>query len=130
MDRPARPFPFRAQVAPGLDFLVAELARLGIDRVELRQAQAIDRIVLVDEDGSRRRLAERAHAARGHADGSRRIAELVDEGFGLRGEHLAGHGGEIALAGDEARRAGAPAAPIPRDAERAGLLPVELAPAD
>src|SRR5205807_379280 len=78
MNRAAGPIALGAQVAPGPDVLVAELARLRVDRVELRQAQAVDRVILVDEDDARCGLAERSDAAGRDANRRRFVAVLVD----------------------------------------------------
>ena len=48
---------FRAQITPGLDLLVTELAGLRVDRVELRQAHAVDRVILVEQNDARRGFA-------------------------------------------------------------------------
>src|ERR1700681_173791 len=129
MNRAASPIALGAQVAPGLDVLVAELACLRIDRVELREAQTVDRVVLVDEDPARCGLSERADAAGRDADRRRLVAVLVDEGLLFRRKHFPSDRSQVALAGNEARSARAGSAQVHRETETWILLAVDLHPA-
>ena len=130
MDRPVRPLAFCAQVAPGADLLVAELACLRIDRVKLRQAQAVDRVVLVHQDHARCGLAQRADAAGRNLDRERLVTVRVGEGFLFRRKHLAADGRQVALAGHEPRSACTRRTQVLRDAQPRVLLPVDLHPAE
>src|SRR5205085_7293757 len=106
VDRTTGPLTLGAEVAPGRDLLVAKPARLRVDRIQLREAQAIDRVVLVDQDHARCGLPQRADASRRHFDREWLVAVLVDKRFLLGRKHFASDRSQIALARDKSRRAG------------------------
>src|SRR2546427_9546288 len=95
-DRPAGPLSGQAELAPRLDvFLVPGPPRLREDRIDLRQGQALDRVVLVDEHGE--------GVDRG-ADRRRLVAVLLLELVDLGPLHRAGYRAELSGARDQRRR--------------------------
>src|SRR5882724_1720223 len=95
-DRLAGPFTGEAELSPGGDvFLIALATRFREDRVDLRDGQALDRVVLVHEHPER---VDR------RADLGRLVAVLLLELIDLGPLHRARHRPQLGGAGDEGRR--------------------------
>src|SRR5205085_4008957 len=95
-DRAIRPIALQADLSPRLDiFLRAGTARFREDRVDLRDAQALERVVLVDEHRER---------VDGDTDRRRFVTELLLEVVELGALHRARHRSELRGAGDQRRR--------------------------
>ncbi len=129
VDRPVGPLAAEPQLTPGLDVRMPTQPRLRIDRIELRQRQAFDRVVLVDEHHRGGRLAQGAPAARRDADRERLVAELVDEGLLLGRQQLAAHRSEVRAPFGQRRAAGARSPRFHGDAEFGIRLAEQLDPA-
>ena len=130
VDGPRCPVALQSDVAPGPDVRVSAQPGLRIDGVELGHGQALEGIVLVDEDDRGGRLPQRTHAAGRHLDGERLVAELVDECLLLGRQQLAAHGSQLGASVSERRAAGAGGARLHRDAEARIRLAEEPHPAE
>src|SRR5215471_18376917 len=94
------------------------------DRVELRQRQMVERVVLVDEDHVRIVEEVGLEASRGDVDAGRRIAPGALEGPFRAGADLLSEDGEVPRAGEEgADRRGGPV--HPKVERNAGLTLVQ-----
>src|SRR5215472_9924100 len=90
LDRPARPFAFQAELVPGPDPRQPASGAPAIDRVELGQAQARDRVVPAHEEGDRVGECEDVVTASRHGCSEGLVAVARPEGPLLFRKQLTG----------------------------------------